>query len=71
VLFRAEHFAVQAVCRECKVYGAIEVLASPNPQLQESNKTENDEWLKVRCRKCGHNWTMTSNQTDEPATKYH
>ena len=70
VLFRAEHFAAQAVCESCKVYGVIEVLASPPPSSQDSADVTSSDWLKVRCKKCGHNWTMTALQTAEPDKKY-
>ena len=48
MLFRAEHFAQQAQCGDCKTYGVIEVLASPG-----------EDTLQVRCKKCSHEWTMT------------
>lgn len=70
VLFRAEHYAAQAVCSACKVYGAIEVLASSTPELPGLKQAASDDWLNVRCRKCGHDWSMTANQAEGPVTKY-
>lgn len=64
VLFRAEHFAAQAVCSECKSYGTLEVLSCAAPRA-----TDNDDWLKVRCKKCGHGWTMTAAPTHSPVGK--
>lgn len=65
MLFRAEHFAQQAVCCECKAYGVIEVLA-PVMHLDDSRgNADANEWLKVRCKKCGHGWTMQSQQDDK------
>jgi len=65
-LFRAEHFASQAVCSGCKTYGVIEVLASPVHESRDLADTAGSAWFKVRCRKCGHDWTMAGMQTDEP-----
>jgi hypothetical protein len=70
VLFRAEHFAVQAVCSACKVYGAIEVLASSTPGSNSIADEDGGGWFKVRCKKCGHGWTMTAEHSDRPAAKY-
>lgn len=64
VLFRAEHFAAQAVCGECKTYGTLEVLSCAAP-----GAADNDDWLKVRCKKCGHGWTMTAVPAHTPVGK--
>jgi len=64
-LFRAEHIAQQAVCGVCKAYGVIEVLA-PAMRMESSCDTANaNDWLKVRCKKCGHGWTMQSHHDDK------
>lgn len=60
VLFRAEHFAEQAVCSECQTYGVLEVLA--NPAHETRNIPDESERFPVRCRKCGNSWTMTAMQ---------
>ena len=70
VLFRAEHFAAQAVCGGCKVYGVIEVLGSSAHESQRPDDGASGEWFKVRCRKCGTDWTMAAMQSDEPDKKY-
>ncbi len=54
-LFHAEHFASQAVCGKCKTYGALEVQSCAAP-----GTAERDDWLTVRCRKCGHGWTIAA-----------
>jgi hypothetical protein len=69
VLFRAEHFAAQATCGECGVYGVLEVLASPAHTAQESNDIPGDDWLRVRCKKCSHHWRMSAEQIPAPANK--
>lgn len=58
MLFRAERFAAQATCDECKTYGVIEVLTASGSGTQALAGAGNGDWLKVRCRKCGHDWTM-------------
>ena len=65
VLFRAEHFAEQAVCGECRTYGVLEVVAAP--AQDRPNHSDGNEWFKVRCRKCGHGWTMTEDAPDKMA----
>ncbi len=54
-LFRAEHFAAQAVCDACKTYGVLAVQDCATP-----GAADRDDWLKVRCKKCGHGWTITA-----------
>lgn len=58
MLFRAEHFALQAVCSECKVYGVIDVLA-----------THNEDVLQVCCKKCHHPWTIHAQEIPPAAGK--
>jgi hypothetical protein len=60
MLFRAEHYAQQAVCGECKVYGLIEVMAAHTSISHSMADTPADDWLNVRCKKCGHGWTMSA-----------
>ncbi len=68
-LFRAEHFAAQAVCGGCGVYGVIEVRTSSVLALQELPDAASGDWLKVRCKKCGHDWTMSADHTQTPIAK--
>ena len=62
--------AAQAVCGGCKVYGVLEVLAPSAHESQRSDDGASEEWFKVRCRKCGHDWTMAAMQTEAPDKKY-
>jgi hypothetical protein len=66
-LFRAEHFAMQAVCDACKVYGLLDVIATAPDQSQHTADAIADDWLHVRCRKCGHGWTMHEQHSLPPA----
>ena len=71
VLFRAEHFATQAVCSGCGVYGVLAVLSSAAPGALDHGDGDaaGSDWLKVRCKKCGHDWTMTADQIRTPVNK--
>lgn len=48
LLLHAEAVANQAVCSRCDAYGRLEVLA----------EERGGERLRVRCRRCGHEWTI-------------
>jgi hypothetical protein len=50
-LFRAEHFAAQAVCEACRAYGVIEITTV-------SGNDDTSAQMHVRCRKCSHGWTI-------------
>ena len=69
LLFCAEHYAQQAVCGKCNTYGVIEVLSSSIHGAAEITDAVSSDWLKVRCRKCGHGWTMTADQAQTPMGK--
>ncbi len=66
-LFRAEHYAEQAVCSGCKAYGVIEVLASSACRSQD---VASGSWLSVRCKKCGYDWTIHTKPPGQPGEKY-
>jgi hypothetical protein len=69
MLFRAEHFAQQAVCSGCKAYGVIEVLATSTPISRGAADAADSDSLHVRCKKCGHAWTMSAIQGGEPDSR--
>lgn len=52
-LARAEALASQAVCSSCDAYGRFEVLQGRNAQDAISGRM-----LRVRCRRCAHEWQM-------------
>jgi hypothetical protein len=58
VLFRAEHVAQQANCAHCGAYGALAI-------TEHSRAGADEEWLRARCRKCGHEWTVEMKETAE------
>lgn len=51
MLMRAEFLAGQCVCAQCRTYGLIMIQAS-------GNVAEEPQWLRVACRRCGHEWRM-------------
>lgn len=60
ILFLAERLGKSATCRQCGKYAAFDVLAA-GPERPPPGENEIDPaaiWLKVRCRKCGHPWTI-------------
>lgn len=40
-----------ATCERCNVYAAFNVIAS-------GQQTADGQWMRVKCRKCGNEWTM-------------
>jgi hypothetical protein len=56
IMVVAERFGDRSVCEQCHAYAKFEIVESGGaPATPES---EADPWLRVRCRKCGHGWTM-------------
>lgn len=61
ILNRAERIADDANCPQCRSYAKFKVIASgkeascagPGPGPEDS-----DAWMRVRCRECGHEWTI-------------
>lgn len=68
-LFRAEHYASQAVCDTCKTYGAIAVTGSSGLDAPHGDETTAGDWIKVCCKKCGHAWTMSGEHEPPPIGK--
>ena len=56
IMGTAQRFSEHSVCEQCHAYAKFDIVASGGaPATPES---EPDPWLRVRCRKCGHDWTM-------------
>jgi hypothetical protein len=47
-LTHAESMANQAKCSACKTYGRLDVIA----------ENRRDQTVQVRCKKCGHEWSI-------------
>jgi hypothetical protein len=59
-MFVACSLANRATCPACDRYGSFEVLAFGARSLEEAAENavspEEYPWMKVRCRKCQHEW---------------
>ncbi len=60
IMVRAERLGDQSTCTGCGVYGSIQVTAAGpvSPLDYAKDPGEAEVWMRVRCRKCGHQWTM-------------
>lgn len=52
-LRRAERAAERSTCSLCAAYNGLEVVQSGS-----ARGADGADWLRVRCRKCGHEWTI-------------
>jgi len=50
MLARAVRAAERSTCSQCASYGVLEVVRHAG--------SETAPWLRVRCRKCGHEWRI-------------
>ena len=55
----AERLVYHSTCKQCGAYAKFDVLESGGSDgpSQIGDGTPNT-WLRVRCKKCGHGWTM-------------
>jgi hypothetical protein len=65
LLMHAEALAHQAVCAACETYGRLEVCGEERPPRGSgpaghagSAQEPGGERLRVRCRRCRHEWTL-------------
>lgn len=64
ILNRTERIGEFAVCRVCGTYARFDVTASgvarerAPPGRDEELRALEGTWLRVRCRKCGHEWLI-------------
>ena len=56
IMVMAERFGDRSVCEQCRAYAKFDIVASGGAPATPD--AEPDPWLRVRCRKCGHDWTM-------------
>jgi hypothetical protein len=59
ILARAEHIGDHATCAACGTYARFQVVGAPSAPdpMDESPETEMLR-LRVRCRKCAHEWLI-------------
>lgn len=59
LLARAERLGGQSSCTRCGAYGVLQVLAAGDETRSPGFLAMSDNaWIRVRCRKCGHEWRM-------------
>ena len=58
LLFRALRLAGQSTCKGCGAYARFGVLDSARGPVEDAEDDREGPWLKVKCRTCGHEWTM-------------
>ena len=60
IMMVAEHIGDHATCSQCNAYAKFNVVDAGRALHQEPvNIADPGEvWLKVHCRKCGHDWTI-------------
>jgi hypothetical protein len=60
ILWRAECLGEQSTCGQCRAYGVLQVLDAGMAQEREraSGAAADNTWIRVRCKKCGHEWRM-------------
>ena len=56
VLARAEHIAEHSMCPSCSAQGRLQIVGSG--MERESSEDASGSWMRVQCRKCGHQWMI-------------
>jgi hypothetical protein len=57
LLARAEALGAQSNCAQCSTYGVLKVIGAGQP-APETERGRDNSWIRVRCKKCGHEWRM-------------
>jgi len=60
LLARAEALGSQSSCAQCSAYGVLKVLGagSGEKRVEGAQSDLDNSWIRVRCKKCGHEWRM-------------
>lgn len=58
ILFRALRFSQSSTCEECGAYSRFGVLDSTRRPVENDADGRDGSWLRVKCQRCGHEWTM-------------
>jgi len=58
ILFRALRLSQRSTCENCGTYARFSVLDSGRANTEEAVRGRDGTWLKLRCSRCGHEWTM-------------
>jgi len=58
ILFPALQLSERSTCEKCGTHARFIVIDSGREDIQETAENREGTWLKVKCAKCGHVWTM-------------
>lgn len=58
ILFRALQLSERSTCDKCGVHARFSVVDSGRADAEETVESPEGAWLKVKCAKCGHQWTI-------------
>lgn len=59
LLGRAECLGAQSCCGHCDAYGILHVVGAGTGHARAGLfDATDDTWIRVRCKKCGHEWRM-------------
>jgi hypothetical protein len=58
ILLRALQLSECSVCERCRAYARFSVLDSARGDVQDGEQVRGGTWLRVKCKSCGHEWTM-------------
>ena len=59
LMVRAETLGAQSSCARCETYGILKVVEAGHGAVDGAR---DDSWIRVRCKKCGHEWRMDNGQ---------
>jgi ribosomal protein S27AE len=58
IMGEAERLGDRSTCGACGAYARFDVVESGGSSAAAPDDEPPATWLRVRCRKCGHGWTM-------------
>jgi hypothetical protein len=58
LLFRALRLSERSICEKCRAYARFSVLDSARGDVQDGEQVRGESWLRVKCKRCGYEWTM-------------
>jgi hypothetical protein len=58
MLLRALQLSERSVCEKCRAYARFSVLDAARDNHENQEQVRGESWLRVKCKKCGHEWTM-------------
>jgi hypothetical protein len=58
ILLRALRYSQKSTCEKCGAYSRFGVLDSTRAYAENDADGSDGPWLKVKCLRCGNEWTM-------------